>query len=130
MPKSVSAFHFVVRYPFALLLLLVNHIIPALGNQGENFQTGDPSNPSFTGPANPSNSSGSGLAMTGDAAPRDELNLPVPDGVPSNAAVHPFVMDMNSTDLAVPPSLDPLEVDPLGNEPPYDEDAPEPFDAF
>lgn len=128
MPKSVSALDFVVRYPFGLLLLLlVNHIIPTPGNQGENVQISDAPNPTFDGPADPSNSSGSGLAMAGEAGPRDQ---PVPNVFPNNAAEHPFAIDMNSTDLAVPLPLDPLEGDPLENEPPYDEDVPQPFDAF
>ncbi|KAF8349267.1 hypothetical protein F5887DRAFT_945253 [Amanita rubescens] len=109
-----------------------NHIIPSLqGNQGEVPQTGDPSNPStapFVGPANPSQSSGSGPAVVGDAAPQDQVGLRIPDGLPNNTAAHPLMIDMNPIDVGVP--LDPLDDDSLGEEPPYDEDAPEPFDAF
>jgi len=113
-------------------LLSVNHIFaPLQGSQGEVPQTGDPSNSStapIVGPINPSESSGSGPAIAGDAAPQDQLGLRILDDFPNNTTAHPSMIDMNPVDVAVP--LDPLDDDSLGDEPPYDEDAPEPFDAF
>ena len=106
------------------MLLPVNHIIPPLqGGQGEVAQTGDLSNPStapFVGPINPPHPSGSGPAIAGDAVPQDQLG---PDGLPNNTVAHPSRIDMIPGEIAVP-------LDPLDDEPPYDEDAPEPFEAF